>query len=73
LHDYDVESVEKMDAVPHPLPSPQPSARQAEDITAIDLELVSFCFSEDEEIIEWETLIDNGLHTDKNNFNDLCD
>lgn len=35
--------------------------RHQDDLTQIDLELVSNCFSEDEEIIEWETLITNGL------------
>ena len=36
-----------------------------DDITAIDLLQVSCCFSEDEEIVEWETLIANGLDGDK--------
>lgn len=35
--------------------------RHQDDLTQIDLELASNCFSEDEEIIEWETLITNGL------------
>ena len=36
-----------------------------DDITAIDLLQVSCCFSEDEEIVEWETLIANGLDNEK--------
>lgn len=35
--------------------------RNQDDLTQIDVEMVSNCFSEDEDIIEWETLITNGL------------
>lgn len=55
LHDYDVDSVQlEGGAVPA-------SPRCQDEITQIDVELVSNCFSEDEEIVEWETLISNGL------------
>lgn len=40
---------------------PVTKPRHQDELTQIDVELVSNCFSEDEEIIEWETLITNGL------------
>jgi len=39
--------------------------RNHDELTQIDMELVSNCFSEDEDIIEWETLITNGLEEKK--------
>jgi len=38
-----------------------PTPKKLDDLTAIDVELVSCCFSEDEDIVEWQTLIDDGL------------
>jgi len=52
-----VESVQKME-VPDAV---APNANKIDDITAIDMELASCCYSEDEEIVEWEVLIGNGL------------
>ena len=43
----------------------QQSSRKNDDITAIEELQISCCFSEDEEIVEWETLIGNGLNVKK--------
>ena len=48
----------------------QASPRNVDDMTGIDLEQASCCFSEDEDMVEWETLISNGLDSRNNGDTD---